>query len=319
MDGERRDMRALRGEFSPASARPAYAGQSARLRIVRPTLPSRRFIGGGLVRLAEYFPKGLGSSLAIGFFVASIAFGLYRGGHVDAFAALYGDPRQAFARFIGLQIETVTISGLSELQEQDVLHVAGVDPKESMPFVDVEMMRANLLALPLVKDVTVQKFYPNSLSIAIVEREPFALWQRNGEVFVIAADGRVIDQLRDEVFAGLPLVVGEGAAERAQDFVTLLNGVPEVKPLVRAGIFVGQRRWSLKLNNGLDVILPEDRPAAALARFSAVMREQKILDKDIISIDLRMPDRVVLRLTEEAAAMRADILRVRVKGKAGSV
>jgi cell division protein FtsQ len=97
--------------------------------------------------------------------------------------------------------------------------------------------------------------------------------------------------------------------------VALLDAQPDLKPLVRAGVRVGDRRWTLKLLNGLDVHLPEENPEQAMVRFASLVRVQKILDKDLVAIDLRQSDRVVLRLTEAAASARAEMLKARAKAK----
>jgi cell division protein FtsQ len=114
----------------------------------------------------------------------------------------------------------------------------------------------------------------------------------------------------------LPLVVGEGANARTQDYLALLDMAGPLKARVVAGTLVSGRRWTLKIDNGIDVRLPEIGAAAAVTRLVRLEREQKILDKDVIAIDLRMSDRVVVRLTEEAMAERLDTLKKKpVRGK----
>jgi cell division protein FtsQ len=154
----------------------------------------------------------------------------------------------------------------------------------------------------------------------VTERQPFALWQKDGDVSLVAADGTPIDQLRDQRYVDLPLVVGEGANEKAKDFAALIETQPSLKPLVRAGNWIGQRHWELQLRNGLTVKLPEVDPAAALARFAVLMRDYKLAEKAIILVDLRLPDRIVFRMTQEAADQRADEIRKRLppmKGEPG--
>jgi cell division protein FtsQ len=141
--------------------------------------------------------------------------------------------------------------------------------------------------------------------VTLEERRAHALWQRNGEIVVVAADGTVIDRLRDDRFAHLPLVVGEGANARTAEYLALVEAAGPLKSRIRAGSLVAGRRWTLKID-GVDVRLPEQGAEAALARLARLEREQKILDRDLIAIDLRMSDRVVVRLTEEAAAARAE-------------
>jgi cell division protein FtsQ len=159
-----------------------------------------------------------------------------------------------------------------------------------------------------VKSARVLKFYPDRLVIAIEERVPAALWQRDGKIAVVSADGTVIDELSDERFLGLPFVVGDGAGKRLPQYVAIRADMGDLASRVKAGIFVAGRRWSLVMTNGVEVKLPERDPGAAIGVLIRLQREARILDKDILSIDLRLPDRVAVRLTEEGADLRAAAL-----------
>ena len=156
------------------------------------------------VPLEQRLPRFLGSGLAVGFFSVVIGFGLWQGGHLDGFIRDYGEPHHALARAVGLGLEQVTISGISQMGENEVLAAAGIDSKLSLAFLDVNGVRERLERVPLVKSATVRKLYPNELVITLTEREPHAIWQLNGELFVIAADGTVIDLMQDERFSTCP-------------------------------------------------------------------------------------------------------------------
>jgi cell division protein FtsQ len=236
-------------------------------------------------------------------------FGLVAGGHAEALRQAHGEPRDALARAVGLGVEKITIAGIAELHGEEVLAAAGISPRGSLAFLDVGEARRGLERHPLIADASVRKLYPHEVSIQITEREPFALWQLNGEVSLIGADGAVIDQLRDNRFVHLPLVVGEGANLRVKEYVGLLNALGPLQERVRAATLISKRRWTLKLDNGLDVRLPEIDPAAAAARLQRLDDENRITDRDILAIDLRQTDRVTLRLSEEAAAIRAEKLK----------
>jgi cell division protein FtsQ len=247
----------------------------------------------------------VGSVLAVAFFAGVVGFGLQAGGHLDEIQARQGAPHHALARMLGLGIDHVTVTGLAQLEAGEILATGGIDSRTSLPFLDVGDVRARLEEMPLVKSAAVRKLYPGELVVTLEERRAHALWQRNGEIVVVAADGTVIDQLRDDRFAGLPLVVGEGANARTAEYLALVEAAGPLKSRIRAGSLVAGRRWTLKID-GVDVRLPEQGAEIALARLVRLEREQKILDRDLIAIDLRMPDRVVVRLTEEAAAARAE-------------
>jgi cell division protein FtsQ len=265
-------------------------------------------------------PRFAGSFLLVALFLGVGAFGVWRGGELDEFLARNGSIKEVVARAFGLGITTVEVSGVSRLSPVEVVAAAGVDGHSSLLFADVESLRERLKANPMIAEASVRKLYPHSLVISVTERQPFALWQKDGEVSLVAADGTPIDALRDERYVDLPLVVGEGANEKVKAFAALLDAQPALKPLVRAGNWVGQRHWELQLKSGLTVKLPEADPAAALARFAALMRDYKLSEKALILVDLRLPDRLVFRLTEEAAAERNEEMKKRLppfKGEPG--
>jgi cell division protein FtsQ len=268
------------------------------------------------IPLERRLPRYLGTGLTLGFFGAATFIGLLQGGHLDDFVRRHGEPHHALARAVGLGLDQVTIAGISQIRENEVLAAGGLHDKLSLAFVDANELRERLERVPMIKSAAVRKLYPNELVITLTEREPHAIWQLNGELFVIAADGTVIDLMQDERLVDLPLVVGEGANLRHKDYLALLEAAGPLKERIRAGMLVSGRRWNLKMDNGMDVRLPELGAADALARLAKLEREQKILEKDVLAIDLRMADRVVVRLTEEAASARADALKKKpMRGK----
>ena len=235
-------------------------------------------------------------------------YGAVRGGQYDAFVAANGAPADIAAKVLGFDLDVVTIVGSRGLLETEVLSAAGITGRNSLLFLDIADVRDRLGKIPLVKDVSVRKLYPDRLLIEIVEREPFAIWQKDGKLLVVATDGTPIQELTDQRFADLPFVVGKGANERVAEFLRIIDGAGDLRSRIRAGILVGERRWTLKMTNGLDVKLPENDPEATLAQFARMARESRILDRDLVSIDLRVPGRMYARLTEEAAAARAEAL-----------
>ncbi len=316
MDGGRRLLRSL-GESLGAlgPARPAFAGAAAGFQDqVRPRRPAvvvrRRQAESRLSRLSRFArARGVGTCLAV-LFVGGVALaGAIQGGQYQRFIADNGALPDLAARAVGLGIDAITISGPRELNETEILAAAGVSQKSSLLFFDVAAARDRLKALPLVAEASVRKLYPNRLIIDIVEREPAAIWQKDGALDLVAADGAPIAEMRDARFADLPFVVGDGANKRLREFLAIVGAVGDLRGVrVRAGILVGQRRWNLKLSNGLEVKLPEQAPEAAAAQLGRLAREQRLLEKDIIYVDLRLPGRMYARLTEESAQARADSL-----------
>jgi len=211
----------------------------------------------------------------------------------------------------------VTIAGERELKEHDILAVAGIGPRNSLLFLDVAKIRERLKQLPLVKEAAVTKLYPDRLLIEIEERQPFALWQCDGQVRIVAADGVPVAAMRDQRFIHLPLVVGAGANGKLDQYLALLEMAGDLRERIGARVLVAGRRGALKAATGIDVLLPEMEPEAALARLFDLQRTSHVLDKDILSLDLRQSGLVVARLAQEAAAERAAMLTSKTKAKGG--
>ena len=207
--------------------------------------------------------------------------------------------------------------GASQVSREQAIAIAGVTGRSSLLFFDAEAARAQLLANPWIADAAVLKLYPDRLQIAITERRAFALWQRNGRVSVIADDGTVLQPFMEPRYRGLPLVVGRGAERQAKDFIGLIDRYPEIRSALRASVLVAERRWNLRLTNGMDVRLPETDLQSALDRLVALDREKKLLSRDITTVDLRLPDRITVRLSDAAAQARDEALKANAKKKKG--
>ncbi len=265
------------------------------------------------VPLARRLPSLTGTGLVLAFFAGIGGYGLVANGGYAELVRQYGEPRDRIAAALGFGLDKITISGIARLPEREILRLAGITPRTSLPFIGAADIRERLLAEPFIKSADVRKLYPNALAITLVEREPYGLWQLNGELFVVAADGTPIDRLRDPTLATLPLVVGEGANLRAAEYLALLDAAGPLRSKIRAGTLVSGRRWTLKMQNGLDVRMPEEGARAAMARLVRLDRESGLLDKDVLAIDLRMQDRIVVRLTEEAAAARTEGVKKKIQ------
>jgi cell division protein FtsQ len=266
-----------------------------------------------------HVPRGIGVVGATLVVLGSVALGTVRGGHLPAMMDELIDLRDSAANAVGFHLKGVALSGHKHLTREEIFAIAGITGHSSLLFLDVADVRGRLKTNPWISDATVQKLYPDRLQITIKERKPFALWQKNGQIGVIAHDGTVLEPYISRRFVKLPLFVGDGAAPRAKDFWALLGRYPDIRDNVQASVLVAERRWNLRLKNGLDVRLPEFDVAHALGELVALDRDKKILSRDITAIDLRLPDRVTVRLSEAAAQARDEALKPKKqKPKGGS-
>jgi cell division protein FtsQ len=305
--------------FEPSFS--AYAGQSSDIASEgeRPVMCSAQRDRASVLTapLTQAVARGANIVFSLVFLAAVGLYGCVLNGQYAAFTAAHGTLPDLVARYFGFRLQTVTISGAHELSEKQILNAAGVGPTNSLLMLDVVKLRERLKTLPFVKEASVAKLYPNRLLIEIQERQPIALWQKNGEVSVIAADGTPIDGLHDPRYFALPRTVGAGANAHVGEYLALLDAAGDLRPRIEAGIFVAERRWTLKFKNGVEVALPETAAVAAVGKLVALQRDYRVLDKDVVSLDLRVPGRLIVTLPEDVARARMELLAHRAKQKGG--
>ncbi|MBX9841696.1 MAG: cell division protein FtsQ/DivIB [Xanthobacteraceae bacterium] len=263
-------------------------------------------------------PRGTGIAAFSVFVLATVGFGVVRGDHVPAIIDELRDWRDAAANAAGFRITSIAMAGQKQLSREEILTTAGITGRTSLLFLDAAEARAKLKANPWIAEATILKLYPSRLHVAVTEREAFALWQKDGKVSVISSDGTVVEPFVSARFAKLPLVVGIGAETKARDFLALLERYPLLRGQMHAAVFVAERRWNVVLKNGIDVRLPETDAAKALDTLVQLDRDNKLLSRDITVVDLRLADRVTVRLADEPAAARIEAIKAKNKKKGGA-
>ncbi|WP_265518117.1 cell division protein FtsQ/DivIB [Nitratireductor luteus] len=261
------------------------------------------------LRIGDFDAPPFAATMATAFlFAATGLYGGLQGGHMDEVV-------QATTARVGFAIGDVRIAGNVETSEIDVLQQIGLDGWTSMVGFDVGEARERIAELPWVESATVRKVYPDTLEVVLRERKPFAIWQQGSRLSVIERDGSIIAPFTNPRHAALPLVLGVGASETAPDFIRKVAGVGGLGDRVRAYIRVADRRWDIRLDNGIAIKLPERDPDAALAAAARLNAQYQLFERDIKAVDLRLADRVTVALTEDAAEKRNAVIEQHIAAR----
>ncbi len=210
---------------------------------------------------------------------------------------------------LGFTVDEIFVVGRRETTPQALRDALGIGRGAAILAFDIHAARRRVLALPWVESVAIERLLPDTLVVHIGERRPLALWQHRGSFALIDDNGEVIARSGVERFGNLPVVVGEDAPRHAAGILGVLATQPELAALVEAVVRVGGRRWNVRLAGGIDVRLPEDDPSGAWEKLAEYQRVHGLLRKDVKVLDLRLPDRLIVRGvprpdTGEAAAGR---------------
>ncbi len=249
--------------------------------------------------------------LSAGLIAVAGLYGAWQGGHMP-------DLVQGAAARTGFAVTQLRVAGNMDTSEIDIIGAIGLDGHTSLIGLDAAAARGRVEALPWVQAATLRKVYPGAIEVDIDERRPFAVWQHDGQLTVIEESGVPIAPFGGTRHARLPLVVGKGAETAASGFVALVRAEPALAARVTGYVRVGERRWDLRVDDRVTVRLPENDAAGAIAELARLDRESALLSKDIVEIDMRLADRLSVRLSADAAAARVDIVKARLKAmKAG--
>ena len=225
-------------------------------------------------------------------------------GRNDHLTTMIGD---AQARIAGagadlhLTVESVQVEGREHADRQAILAALGVTRGTPILSVDLDTAKTRLESVPWVRNASIERLLPDTLDVHLIERTPLALWQHGGKFDLVDQDGNVITNTDVATFQLLPQVVGDGAPEATPDLLTLLAAEPALQSHVTAAVRVGSRRWNIEFDNGIEVALPEDNTAAAWHHLAALDSSNHVLERNVQAIDLRLPDRMVLRVAPDVA------------------
>jgi len=268
-------MRRMKG---PAPRRPRRGGTSALIRRLGLWIGVPVLLAGGLYAAAQMGRSPLGQS-ALQYAADRVVDGTAR---------------------LGLVVTDIKVEGRETTDRETILAALGAGPGTPILAMSPTRAKEKLETLPWIRSAVVERRLPDTLYVRLVERKPLALWQHGGKLELIDHEGAVIPVARLDRFAKLPLVVGEGAPTHAAELLDMLATEPDLAARVSAAIRVGNRRWNLRIDNAIDVLLPTDAPAAAWAQLARLERSSAILKRDVQTVDVRLPDRLVVRVNPEA-------------------
>jgi len=208
--------------------------------------------------------------------------------------AMINDLWQQTAK-LGFKVDDVYLEGRKSTPLADITRAMNIKTGAPILALSLSDMRDSLQAIPRVKYAEVARILPNQLHIRIVEREPVAIWQNNGKIHLIDDDGVAMEYGDPTQYKNLLLVVGAGAPQYIHELFETFALEPELYKNVVAALRIGDRRWNVRFKNGVELKLPETNSRQAWQSFAEMEQEDHILERAILSVDMRLPDRVFVK------------------------
>lgn len=257
--------------------------------------PKRR-----VTNIARWLKRGF--KLALLLVIAGSVAWAWRTGQLATIADLVETKAITVSVKAGFRVEEVEVAGRSQTDPKALLAAAGLKRGDAILEFSPKEARERIESLPWVASAAVERRLPDTVTITIVERRPIALWQHNERISLIDAQGANLGPVAIESAPDLPLVVGGDAPGHVAELLAMLAEHPLIAKRVQASSWIGSRRWDLKLDNGVEVRLPETGVSEALTQLADAEAASRVLERDVAQIDLRLAGKMIVRLAHETPA-----------------
>jgi cell division protein FtsQ len=123
------------------------------------------------------------------------------------------------------QIKEISVRGLRELTEKDILASAGIKPAQNLLAINTDAVIHRVFANQWVQDVYIGRELPNKLVLEVKERTPLALVKQNNDFYLMDAEGFVFKKLGKSDEVDLPIITGvdEKGETKSQLLLSTLN------------------------------------------------------------------------------------------------
>ncbi|MDU8911160.1 cell division protein FtsQ/DivIB [Aestuariicoccus sp. MJ-SS9] len=219
----------------------------------------------------------------------------------EAFNLMLSDMRAQIEQRPEFMVNMMAIEGAGVGVSEDIREILSVDFPISSFDLDLDAMRETVVGLDAVRTASLKIRQGGVLQVDVAERVPVLLWRHEAGLELLDREGvRVGPAARRTDHPKLPVVAGDGADLAVPEALALLRAVRPLQPRLRGLVRMGERRWDVVLDRGQRILLPTDGAVQALERAIAMDQAVDMLARDLVRVDLRLPQRPTIRLTDHA-------------------
>ncbi|WP_231680753.1 cell division protein FtsQ/DivIB [Citromicrobium sp. JL477] len=197
----------------------------------------------------------------------------------------------------GFQMRNIDLTGVERMNRLKVYEEVMEHRGTPMPLLNLAAIRDDLRRMPWVAEARVSRQLPDKLVIDIQERTPHAVLVKPDRLVLIDRNGIELDPISEKDAQGMLRISGAGAAQQIESLDHVLAAAPALQPQIASAHRIGERRWNIVFKTGQILALPqgEDEAAEAFIDFARMDGLYRLLGGKAAVIDLRVPDRYVLR------------------------
>ena len=202
----------------------------------------------------------------------------------------------------GLVVREVIVEGRLKTRKSTLLKALNVSEGDNILAINMTEMRDRINELPWVKYARIERHLPNKISLTLVERTPMARWQTNRILKLIDDHGDVIPRVDLARFSNLPIIIGKNAPKIAGQILKTLSNEPHLFRRVKSLTLVSDRRWDVRLDNQINVHLPEKNPGRAWTHLATLEQGHNIFGDQVQGIDMRLENQLIIKIEKNKSS-----------------
>jgi cell division septal protein FtsQ len=225
---------------------------------------------------------------------------------------------QAFVRLPYFRVAEIQVEGNLQVAAQDIIASLGLSSETSILEVDLGALARRVLENPWIKEATVRRRLPLSLTIQVVERMPEAVFIADRR-YLLSADGVILAELGEDELPTLPTLRAATPRQVAlgEQILTseMVQGLSVWRQFQLANALQGERAheiamagdgsYVVNLGQEMPIIRLQTRDLEGqLRRLGAALAANGQGLETFTDVDLRFRDRVVFKLTATTTVRR---------------
>ena len=236
-------------------------------------------------------PKRKSKKFALWLFLCG---GLTAGGYLALpyLSCCFDNACVSLADISGFQIRHIDIKGATPKVAALVRQRLQVREGDMIFKLSAKEMHKNVCSVPWIKSAIVSKNLPNFVSVQVGQKEPIAVFQKDGVSSLIDANGDLIETVFEKP-RGLPLVAGANANRCVSRMLDIIAKYPDLRHRLDALVFVQERRWDITVS-GLKIMLPDRNTEKTLEVLAKLLDNGRINKNTANYIDMRIYNRVII-------------------------
>ena len=193
---------------------------------------------------------------------------------------------------LDIKLKNVKILGIENTKPTEVINIVSGLKETSLSNIDLHEISTQINNIDWVKKSELRKIYPSTLVVKVYEHNPIAIWFNNGNKFLVDDESEIIKELNPNNFKNLKVIAGLNALEDIPEIISMIRNYPEFEKKIKSLLRVGDRRWTVRLHNGITIHLPEKNVANAIEEIEQLDSKHALLSRYVDIIDMRLPDRI---------------------------